>query len=102
MARLRYVIGTVEAFETINADLTASELPVIDISTSRRSLDGTQTFVHQELLDDAQMGRIMHSFANGGAWNLMSDDNPDFSALMQSQEWTLLEPGEGLPDEAVP
>ncbi len=94
--RLRYVIGKVLDFEEINALLESIEYPIINISTTRRSLDGTQTFIHQEDLDDVQLGVILHDFASGGAWNLMSLDNPQFEAMINSESWTLLEVGEGL------
>lgn len=94
--RLRYVIGAVTDFEKINEQLTTMELPTINIETTRRSVDGTQTFVHQESLDDTQMGLILHDFASGGSWNLMSNDNSEFQALLSSEHWTLLEAGEGL------
>lgn len=103
--RLRYVIGSIENFDAINAQITAMneadpegpQTPLIDYSNARKSVDGTQTFIHQENLDDTQMGLILHSFAaDSTAWNLMSNDNDAFKELLASEAWTLLEAGEGV------
>jgi hypothetical protein len=63
----------------------------IDVSTSRKSVDGKKTFVHQELLTDGQFGTVVEAILAGKPFSFMSNDNAEFKAMLASAEWTIPE-----------
>lgn len=78
--KLSYIVGLTENFEALG----------IDISTARRSNDGTKVLVHRELLSDVEMNSIFVDMLNGyGGYVQYSDENVE--ALMLTPEWTATE-----------
>lgn len=75
--RLRYIIGTVTDFASIG----------IDVTTERKSIDGTKTFIHQESLSDEQFDAVLEA----GKFEFMSNTNPVFIAMINGPEWTIPE-----------
>lgn len=83
MALLRYIFGNVTDFEALG----------VDVSTTRRSKDGLQTFVHQENLNDYQMFALLTQWKDGAPFGFISDNNPDFASFI-STNYETIEGGE--------
>lgn len=74
--KLTYIVGLTENLEALG----------IDISTARKSIDGTKTIMHTVALSDAEMNSIFVDMLNGyGGYVRYSDENAD--ALMLTPEW---------------
>jgi len=74
--KLTYIVGLTENFEALN----------IDVSTARKSNDGTKSLIHNELLTDAEMNSIFLDMLSGyGGYMRLSDENAE--ALMLTDEW---------------
>jgi hypothetical protein len=70
---LRFIIGNVADFEAIP----------IDISTERRSVDGTKALKHIELLSEEELEAVQ----SNSAFEIVSNDA--VGELMATEEWTV-------------
>lgn len=73
--RLRFVIGNVADFETLG----------IDISTCRKSIDGTKTLIHQEFISDEQFEACIEA----DKFEFKSGAN--LETMLQSDEWNTIQ-----------
>ena len=78
MSRLRFIIGSIADFQDLG----------IDTSGCRQSLDGTQTMIHQELVEDTDFNNIIDSKMDGKSFSFMSNDSEQFNALMNGEDWS--------------
>ena len=79
MARLRFIIGNTADFEELG----------IDISSCRKSVDGTKTMIHQELLDDAQVSACINAYATDGKpFYPLSADNEMMQEMLAGPDWS--------------
>jgi hypothetical protein len=70
---LRFIIGNVTDFEAIP----------IDISTERKSINGSRVLKHIELLTDAEFEAVRYN----AAFEFKSDEA--IAELMATEEWTV-------------
>jgi len=82
MARLRFIIGNITDFRDLG----------IDQGSCRTSIDGTKMIIHQEELTDDQFDAILSARDEGKLFDFMSADNPALTTLLESVEWSAVDP----------